>query len=251
MSARVNQPATFLASSEQPVEATCAVSPSLTPIHEDKIRPERLPLSITTQVVPPAWRPFVTNRWQDRHPMYFQEFEDLWWIYDGWDAVADEAIVKVMELEDWRAKLRERRGALHWFDERHGTLIADFNATVKVVNGYLSDAAGLCYLRRHYCDVHGLDRGEKNLSIGKLRHEAVILNEHLTEELRRLKRNSSENSTPRISNVLITFLNTPRGDTKRFEMLQRGLYYSGLCFTSHKKCTDLNFRRPPALHLAD
>ncbi|GAA5825702.1 hypothetical protein JCM11251_000342 [Rhodosporidiobolus azoricus] len=63
---------------------------------------------------------------------------------------------------------------------------------------------------------------EKNLLIGKLRHEAVILNEHLTEALRRLKRNSSENSVDQrlVSNVLITFLNTPRGDTKRFEMLQ-------------------------------
>ncbi|GAA5886998.1 hypothetical protein JCM5296_005219 [Sporobolomyces johnsonii] len=63
---------------------------------------------------------------------------------------------------------------------------------------------------------------EKNLLIGKLRHEAVILNEHLTEALRRLKKDSSENSVDRrlVSNVLITFLNTPRGDTKRFEMLQ-------------------------------
>ncbi|GAA6062091.1 hypothetical protein JCM10212_002341, partial [Sporobolomyces blumeae] len=63
---------------------------------------------------------------------------------------------------------------------------------------------------------------DKNLFIGKLRHEAVILNEHLTEALRRLKRDSSENSVDRrlVSNVLITFLNTPRGDTKRFEMLQ-------------------------------
>ncbi|GAA5909812.1 uncharacterized protein JCM6883_003101 [Sporobolomyces salmoneus] len=63
---------------------------------------------------------------------------------------------------------------------------------------------------------------EKNLLIGKLRHEAVILNEHLTEALRRLKRDSSADSVDRrlVSNVLITFLNTPRGDTKRFEMLQ-------------------------------
>ncbi|GAA5906113.1 hypothetical protein JCM6882_003563 [Rhodosporidiobolus microsporus] len=63
---------------------------------------------------------------------------------------------------------------------------------------------------------------EKNLLIGKVRHEAVILNEHLTEALRRLKRNSGENSVDQrlVSNVLITFLNTPRGDTKRFEMLQ-------------------------------
>lgn len=66
------------------------------------------------------------------------------------------------------------------------------------------------------------DAKDKSLLIGKLRHEAVILNEHLTEALRRLKRDSAENSVDRrlISNVLISFLNTPRGDTKRFEMLQ-------------------------------
>ncbi|CAG8532491.1 19564_t:CDS:2 [Gigaspora rosea] len=48
---------------------------------------------------------------------------------------------------------------------------------------------------------------EKNLLIGKLRHEAVILNEHLTEALRRMREES-------------TFFNTPRGDSKRFEILQ-------------------------------
>lgn len=70
---------------------------------------------------------------------------------------------------------------------------------------------------------------------------AVILNEHLIEAMRRLKRDSGENSVDRsvigaspfakciltrhsnrrlVSNVLITFITTPRGDSKRFEMLQ-------------------------------
>ncbi|KAK9898918.1 hypothetical protein P389DRAFT_193931 [Cystobasidium minutum MCA 4210] len=63
---------------------------------------------------------------------------------------------------------------------------------------------------------------EKNLLIGKLRHEAVILNEHLTEALRRLKKDASENNVDRrlVTNVLLTFFNTPRADAKRFEMLQ-------------------------------
>lgn len=44
----------------------------------------------------------------------------------------------------------------------------------------------------------------------------------MTEALRRLKKDSSEWTVDRrlVSNVLISFLNTPRGDTKRFEMLQ-------------------------------
>ena len=62
---------------------------------------------------------------------------------------------------------------------------------------------------------------EKNLLIGKLRHEAVILNEHLTEALRRLQKDSSDVNVDRrlVSNVLLQFLTTPRQDAKRFEML--------------------------------
>ncbi|THU80068.1 hypothetical protein K435DRAFT_696481 [Dendrothele bispora CBS 962.96] len=62
---------------------------------------------------------------------------------------------------------------------------------------------------------------EKNLLIGKLRHEAVIINEHLMEALRRLRKNSSDSNVDRrlVTNVLLQFLTTPRADAKRFEML--------------------------------
>lgn len=62
---------------------------------------------------------------------------------------------------------------------------------------------------------------EKNLLIGKLRHEAVIMNEHLVEALRRLRKSSSETNVDRrlVTNVLLSYITTPRGDTKRFEML--------------------------------
>lgn len=62
---------------------------------------------------------------------------------------------------------------------------------------------------------------EKTFLIGKLRHEAVILNEHLMEALRRLRRNSTDTNVDRrlVTNVLLSFLNTPRADGKRFEML--------------------------------
>ncbi|GAA93686.1 uncharacterized protein L969DRAFT_96673 [Mixia osmundae IAM 14324] len=63
---------------------------------------------------------------------------------------------------------------------------------------------------------------DKNTQIGKLRHEAVILNEHLREALRRLKKDSNDSNVDRrlVTNVLLTFFNTPRADSKRFEMLQ-------------------------------
>ncbi|PKI84770.1 hypothetical protein MVES_000920 [Malassezia vespertilionis] len=49
---------------------------------------------------------------------------------------------------------------------------------------------------------------EKNIFIGKLRHEAVILNEHLTDALRKIRQDSPE-----------SFLTLPRADSKRFEVL--------------------------------
>ncbi|KAJ7461844.1 hypothetical protein B0H11DRAFT_1735726 [Mycena galericulata] len=79
---------------------------------------------------------------------------------------------------------------------------------------------------------------EKSLLIEKLRHEgsfmhvdsrfvlltkppAIIINEHLMEALRRLRRNSTDNNVDRrlVTNVLLSFLTTPRADAKRFEML--------------------------------
>lgn len=50
---------------------------------------------------------------------------------------------------------------------------------------------------------------------------AVVNNEHLTEALRRLRKNSSSDNVDRrlVTNILLSFLSTSRGDTKRFEML--------------------------------
>ncbi|KAI9509323.1 hypothetical protein F5148DRAFT_773951 [Russula earlei] len=76
---------------------------------------------------------------------------------------------------------------------------------------------------------------EKTLLIGKLRHEAVIINEHLMEALRRLRRGSANTNVDRrlVTNMLLTFLNTPREDTKRFEML--GLLASILCWSDEER----------------
>ncbi|KAI8142466.1 hypothetical protein BJV82DRAFT_516630, partial [Fennellomyces sp. T-0311] len=62
---------------------------------------------------------------------------------------------------------------------------------------------------------------EKNLLIGKLRHEAIILNEHLIEAMRRLKEESNDSNVDRqlIANLISGFFLAPRGDQKRFEIL--------------------------------
>lgn len=64
----------------------------------------------------------------------------------------------------------------------------------------------------------------KQVMIGKLRHEAIILNEHLTKSLSMLRKqlDDGEGSVDKelISNLFINFLQLPRGDTKKFEALQ-------------------------------
>ncbi|KAG9021006.1 hypothetical protein FS837_007685, partial [Tulasnella sp. UAMH 9824] len=49
----------------------------------------------------------------------------------------------------------------------------------------------------------------------------VIANEHLTEALRRLRKNASDENVDRrlVTNVILSYLTTARGDSKRFEML--------------------------------
>lgn len=64
---------------------------------------------------------------------------------------------------------------------------------------------------------------------------AVIINEHLMEALRRLRRGSASTSVDRrlVTNILLTFLCTPREDTKRFEML--GLLASILSWSDDER----------------
>ena len=47
------------------------------------------------------------------------------------------------------------------------------------------------------------------------------MNEHLMEALRRLRQSSTDTNVDRrlVNNVLLSYLSTPRGDAKRFEML--------------------------------
>ncbi|KAF2864047.1 hypothetical protein K470DRAFT_254373 [Piedraia hortae CBS 480.64] len=63
---------------------------------------------------------------------------------------------------------------------------------------------------------------EKTLQIGKLRHEAVTLNDHLTKALRFLKRGKLEDNVDRqlVTNHFLQFLALDRGDPKKFQVLQ-------------------------------
>ncbi|PQE09235.1 Golgi matrix protein [Rutstroemia sp. NJR-2017a WRK4] len=63
---------------------------------------------------------------------------------------------------------------------------------------------------------------EKNLLIGKLRHEAIVLNDHLTKALRFLKKAKPEDSIDRqlVTNHFLHFLALDRSDPKKFQILQ-------------------------------
>ncbi|KAJ5740939.1 hypothetical protein N7493_000811 [Penicillium malachiteum] len=63
---------------------------------------------------------------------------------------------------------------------------------------------------------------EKNLLIGKLRHEAVTLNDHLTKALRFLKKGKAEDNVDRniVTNHFLHFLALDRSDPKKFQILQ-------------------------------
>ncbi|KAG4302281.1 hypothetical protein PCK1_001553 [Pneumocystis canis] len=76
---------------------------------------------------------------------------------------------------------------------------------------------------------------EKNLLIGKLKHEAVILNEHLIKALKLLKKNNSEENIDKklVTNLILSFITLPRNDTKRYEILQ--LMSSFLQWTDEQK----------------
>lgn len=64
----------------------------------------------------------------------------------------------------------------------------------------------------------------KQVIIGKLRQEGIILHEHLTKSVTMLRQKLSDGDSTvdkeLVSNMFINFLQFPRGDTKKFEALQ-------------------------------
>ncbi|KAJ1915074.1 hypothetical protein H4219_004502 [Mycoemilia scoparia] len=63
---------------------------------------------------------------------------------------------------------------------------------------------------------------DQSVEVGRLRHEALVLKEHLNESMRRLREESNDFNLDKrvITNLVVSFLALPYGDSKRYEILQ-------------------------------
>ncbi|EMR11301.1 hypothetical protein PNEG_00330 [Pneumocystis murina B123] len=131
----------------------------------------------------------------------------------------DEYKIKINKInEDYKSDLNEATNELHVkisaLNDKNTQLEAQINGLV------LEDEKNKKEIER--LKVFEKEIKEKNLLIGKLRHEAVILNEHLVKALKLLKKNDSEDNIDKklVTNLILSFITLPRDDTKRYEVLQ-------------------------------
>ncbi|KAK4333703.1 Dolichyl-diphosphooligosaccharide--protein glycosyltransferase subunit 2 [Rhodotorula toruloides] len=72
---------------------------------------DRIPLPADTNVVPPRYRPIISREWASDYPTYYAEFEEIYWMFDGWDALADELyadwLLYMAEAKRVRAEIEE------------------------------------------------------------------------------------------------------------------------------------------------
>ncbi len=159
-----------------------------------------------------------------------QELEDqLEGQREVYERVKNEADTQSSTVDGLQRALRdvqdERKRELREMVEQSQSQLEDLRAHAKAAE----DTAAS--LRQQLVEVQSqLDRAlpfekevkEKNLLLGKARHEAVILNEHLVKALRFLKRGKPEDNVDRnlVTNYFLQFLALDRSDAKKFQILQ-------------------------------
>lgn len=136
---------------------------------------------------------------------------------------------KAKELSEELMKVLESRNSFE--DENKKTIEALKSQLATKVEEIDNFTKEIDNLKKHSLEkdeklkaIEGLEKSlkEKQLLIGKLRHETITLNEHLTKAMRLIKKESGKETVDRelVSNLFISFLQIPRGDTKKFEVLQ-------------------------------
>ncbi|KAK3714177.1 hypothetical protein LTR37_007979 [Vermiconidia calcicola] len=148
---------------------------------------------------------------------------------EAYERVRNEAETQGSTVDGLQRALRdvqdERKRELREMVEQSQSQLEALRAQSKSAE----DAAG--ELRKQLAEIQrDLDRAqpfeeevkEKNLLLGKVRHQNVILNEHLVKALRFLKRGNKEDNVDRhlVTNYLLQFLALDRSDAKKFQVLQ-------------------------------
>lgn len=137
------------------------------------------------------------------------------------------------KYRDAQAELAEQRQQHNDHQQALTTTIDDKLATIAELEGKIADlhrqleakADKITELEQQSLEIADLKQEvhAKQLQIGKLRHEAIILNEHLTKLLTQIKQLMGDELTrvdkELITNLIIQFLQFPRGDSKKFETL--------------------------------
>lgn len=148
---------------------------------------------------------------------------------DAYERVRNEADTQSSTVDGLQRALRdlqeERKRELRELVERSETQLSELRKQSKMAEESASELK-----QQLESTSKDLDRAlpferevkEKNLLIGKLRHEAVILNDHLTKALRFLKRGKPEDNVDRqlVTNHFLHFLALDRSDPKKFQILQ-------------------------------
>ncbi|KAJ8295161.1 hypothetical protein OF846_002191 [Rhodotorula toruloides] len=133
---------------------------------------DRISLPADTNVIPPRYRPIISREWAVDYPTYYAEFEELYWIVNGWDALTDELyadwLLYMAEAKRVRAEIEEMWKGRKTFAEAarqaaHETWLYRENKRLYDSGGKLKERlegpGGLCLLRRRFLKLYpDLDR---------------------------------------------------------------------------------------------
>jgi DNA repair exonuclease SbcCD ATPase subunit len=134
----------------------------------------------------------------------------------------DAYIKKNGELKQQLEALNQELKASQQQNEQSLEVLTQQIDTLKITNESLSVKA-LSFSEMEFKNKElEQELNTKQLQIGKLRHEAIILNEHLTKSLQLIRKSSQSTTVDRelITNLFISFVTIPRGDSKKYEVLQ-------------------------------
>ncbi|KAJ5772818.1 hypothetical protein N7457_007714 [Penicillium paradoxum] len=155
--------------------------------------------------------------------------EQLSSLRDAYERATDERDTQQSTVDGLQRALQEiqlaRKQELRELVETSDSQLEDLRRSLREAQKQATDAdKGLQNAQEEIERVRPFEKEvkEKNLLIGKLRHEAVTLNDHLTKALRFLKKGKPEDNVDRhiVTNHFLHFLALDRSDPKKFQILQ-------------------------------